>query len=38
LVWFYEPRPELRHANIYETVAPSVLRRLFRPSSPPSTR
>ena len=31
LVCFYEPRPDLRHANIYETVAPSVLRRLFPP-------
>jgi predicted alpha/beta superfamily hydrolase len=32
LTWFYEPRSDLRHANIYETVAPSVLRRLFRPA------
>jgi predicted alpha/beta superfamily hydrolase len=38
LTWFYEPRPDLRHANIYETVAPSVLRRLFPPSSPPAPR
>lgn len=38
LTWFYEPRPDLRHANIYETVAPSVLRRLFPPVSPPATR
>ena len=37
LAWFYEPRLELRHANIYETVAPSVLRRLFPPSSSPGT-
>jgi predicted alpha/beta superfamily hydrolase len=34
LTWFYEPHSELRHANIYETVAPSVLRRLFPPVAP----
>jgi predicted alpha/beta superfamily hydrolase len=38
LTWFYEPRPDLLHANIYETVSPSVLRRLFPPSGPTEPR
>ena len=29
LTWFYEPRGDLHHANIYETVAPAVMRRLW---------
>ena len=29
LVWYYEPRSDLHHADIYETVAPAVVRRLW---------
>ncbi|PTL75998.1 alpha/beta hydrolase [Vitiosangium sp. GDMCC 1.1324] len=31
LRWQYEPRPDLRHDNIYRTVSPQVLRRWFAP-------
>jgi predicted alpha/beta superfamily hydrolase len=31
LVWQIEPRPDLRHDNIYRTLAPEVLPRLFKP-------
>ena len=29
LAWYYEPRSDLHHANIYENVAPAVIRRLW---------
>lgn len=29
LQWMHEPRPDLRHDNIYRSLAPGVLRRLF---------
>ncbi|HRG16609.1 MAG TPA: alpha/beta hydrolase-fold protein [Pseudomonadota bacterium] len=29
LQWMHEPRPDLRHDNIYRSAAPGVLRRLF---------
>ena len=29
LEWLCEPRPDLRHDNIYRSVAPGVLRRLY---------
>jgi predicted alpha/beta superfamily hydrolase len=29
LTWQYKPRPDLRHDNIYRSVAPGVLRELF---------
>lgn len=32
LRWEYKPRPDLRHDNIYRTVAPQVLRSLFGPA------
>jgi predicted alpha/beta superfamily hydrolase len=31
LAWTFEPRSDLRHANIYETVMPSVFRSLWPP-------
>jgi hypothetical protein len=31
LQWTHEPRPDLRHDNIYRSAAPGVLRRLFAP-------
>ena len=31
LRWTHEPRPDLRHDNIYRSLAPAVLRRLFAP-------
>lgn len=31
LVWHFEPRPELRHDNIYRSLAPQVLRKSFAP-------
>ena len=31
LVWSYEPRADLRHATIYENVAPALIRRLWPP-------
>lgn len=31
LKWQYEPRPDLRHDNIYRSVSPQVLRRWFAP-------
>ena len=31
LQWTCEPRPDLRHDNIYRTMAPQVLRRLYGP-------
>lgn len=31
LQWTHAPRPDLRHDNIYRTVAPGVLRRMFAP-------
>ena len=34
LRWIYEPRPDLRHDNIYRTVSPGVLRALFGPRAP----
>jgi predicted alpha/beta superfamily hydrolase len=36
LRWLYEPRPDLRHDNIYRTVSPQVLRKWFAPSVQPS--
>lgn len=35
LQWTHEPRPDLRHDNIYRSLAPALLRRLFAP--PPAT-
>jgi len=32
LRWEYKPRPDLRHDNIYRTLAPQVLRSLFGPA------
>ncbi|MEP6900023.1 MAG: alpha/beta hydrolase-fold protein [Rhodanobacter sp.] len=29
LVWFYEPRPDLRHSSIYRGASPGVFRKLF---------
>ncbi|MFL5358640.1 alpha/beta hydrolase [Archangium sp.] len=34
LKWQYEPRPDLRHDNIYRTVSPQVLRKGFPPETP----
>jgi predicted alpha/beta superfamily hydrolase len=34
LKWQYEPRPDLRHDNIYRTVSPQVLRKWFPPGTP----
>ena len=31
LTWYCEPRPDLLHSNIYRTVSPQVLRRMYRP-------
>jgi predicted alpha/beta superfamily hydrolase len=31
LEWHYAPHPQLRHDNIYRSLAPSVLRQLFAP-------
>jgi predicted alpha/beta superfamily hydrolase len=31
LRWYYEPRPDLRHDNIYRSVSPQVLRRMYPP-------
>lgn len=33
LKWRYEPRPDLRHDNIYRTVSPGVLRKGFPPGT-----
>lgn len=33
LQWTHAPRPDLRHDNIYRSVAPAVLRRLFAPQA-----
>jgi len=39
LTWSYEPRSDLRHATIYEAVAPAVLRRVLSPpAAPPRSR
>ncbi|WNG33878.1 alpha/beta hydrolase [Archangium violaceum] len=35
LKWQYEPRPDLRHDNIYRTVSPGVLRKWFAPTPKP---
>lgn len=32
--WQHRPRPDLRHDNIYRSLAPSVLRELFAPAAP----
>ncbi|MDB4967812.1 MAG: putative esterase [Myxococcales bacterium] len=32
LSWYYEPRSDLRHSNIYENVAPALVRRLWPPA------
>lgn len=34
LRWQFEPRPDLRHDNIYRTASPQVLRRWFSPAAP----
>lgn len=31
LTWYYEPRPDLHHADIYRRLSPSVFRKLFPP-------
>jgi predicted alpha/beta superfamily hydrolase len=33
LQWTHEPRPDLRHDNIYRSLAPALLRRLFAPQA-----
>ena len=33
LSWHFEPRPDLRHDNIYRSLAPQVLRKSFAPST-----
>lgn len=33
LRWKYEPRPDLRHDNIYRSLAPRVLREVFAPGA-----
>lgn len=33
LTWYYQPRPDLRHRNIYRRLSPSVFRKLFPPES-----
>ncbi len=33
LVWYCEPRPDLLHSNIYRTVSPGVLRRMYPPEA-----
>ncbi|MDY7228171.1 alpha/beta hydrolase [Hyalangium rubrum] len=35
LKWQFEPRPDLRHDNIYRSASPQVLRKWFAPKSPP---
>lgn len=32
LTWYYEPRPELHHADIYVKSSPRVFRKLFPPN------
>ena len=32
--WQYEPRPDLRHDNIYRSASPQVLRKWFPPGPP----
>lgn len=34
LTWYYEPRPDLHHADIYRRLSPSVFRELFAPVQP----
>jgi hypothetical protein len=34
LKWEYEPRPDLRHDNIYRSASPQVLRKWFAPEAP----
>ncbi|WP_224247891.1 alpha/beta hydrolase [Hyalangium gracile] len=34
LKWQYEPRPDLRHDNIYRSSSPQVLRKWFAPEAP----
>jgi predicted alpha/beta superfamily hydrolase len=31
LTWYYEPRPDLKHSNIYVSASPGVFRKLFPP-------
>ena len=33
LTWYCEPRPDLLHSNIYRTVSPQVLRRMYPPEA-----
>jgi hypothetical protein len=33
LKWQYEPRPDLRHDNIYRSASPQVLRKWFAPAA-----
>jgi predicted alpha/beta superfamily hydrolase len=33
LKWHYEPRPDLRHDNIYRSASPQVLRKWFAPEA-----
>ncbi|HYO72503.1 MAG TPA: alpha/beta hydrolase, partial [Archangium sp.] len=33
LKWQYEPRPDLRHDNIYRSASPQVLRKWFAPEA-----
>jgi predicted alpha/beta superfamily hydrolase len=37
LTWQFDPRPDLRHDNIYRSVAPQVLRKWFAPKVTKST-
>lgn len=31
LTWYHEPRPDLKHSNIYRAASPGVFRKLFPP-------
>lgn len=33
LTWYYEPRPDLHHADIYRKSSPGVFRKLFPPDA-----
>ncbi len=31
LIWYYAPRPDLHHSDIYRRASPGVFRKLFPP-------
>ena len=33
LTWFYEPRPDLQHSDIYVRASPMIFRKLFAPAN-----